>query len=68
MPSLLGGQVKTFHPQVYAGIMARRQVDADMAGLVEQDIRPIDLVVVNVRPVRAAGRQRTDSRSTKPSR
>jgi phosphoribosylaminoimidazolecarboxamide formyltransferase/IMP cyclohydrolase len=50
MPSLVGGQVKTFHPQVYAGIMARRGMDADMASLVEQGIRPIDLVVVNVRP------------------
>ena len=50
MPSIVGGQVKTFHAQVYAGIMARRGVDADMASLVEQDIRPIDLVVVNVRP------------------
>jgi phosphoribosylaminoimidazolecarboxamide formyltransferase/IMP cyclohydrolase len=50
MPSIVGGQVKTFHAQVYAGIMARRGVDADMAGLVEQGIRPIDLVVVNVRP------------------
>jgi phosphoribosylaminoimidazolecarboxamide formyltransferase/IMP cyclohydrolase len=50
MPPLLGGQVKTFHAQIYAGIMARRQVEADMAGLVDQDIRPIDVVVVNVRP------------------
>ena len=50
MPSLVGGQVKTFHPQIYAGIMARRQVDAEMAGLVEQGIGPIDLVIVNVRP------------------
>ena len=41
MPSIVGGQVKTFHPQVYAGILARRHVaDADMASLAEQGIGP----------------------------
>lgn len=50
LPSVMAGQVKTFHPQVYAGILARRHVDADMQHLAEQGIEPIDLVVVNVRP------------------
>jgi phosphoribosylaminoimidazolecarboxamide formyltransferase / IMP cyclohydrolase len=49
-PTLLGGRVKTFHPQVYAGILARRHLDSDMASLAEQGIEPIDLVIVNVRP------------------
>jgi phosphoribosylaminoimidazolecarboxamide formyltransferase/IMP cyclohydrolase len=49
MPVLAGGTVKTFHPHVYAGVLARRHVPEDMAGLEAQGIAPIDLVVVNVR-------------------
>src|SRR5512147_1454768 len=47
---LVGGQVKTFHHAVYAGILARRDVPAQMAELAEQGIGAIDLVVVNVKP------------------
>ncbi|MFV2065093.1 MAG: bifunctional phosphoribosylaminoimidazolecarboxamide formyltransferase/IMP cyclohydrolase, partial [Chloroflexota bacterium] len=50
LPLLIGGQVKTFHPQIYAGIMARRHVDDDMASLADHDIGAIDIVVVNIRP------------------
>jgi phosphoribosylaminoimidazolecarboxamide formyltransferase / IMP cyclohydrolase len=50
LPQLIGGQVKTFHPAIYAGILARRDVDAQMAELSEQGIGPIDIVVVNVSP------------------
>ena len=46
----IGGQVKTFHHAVYAGILARRDVDEQMADLKAQNIAPIDLVVVNVKP------------------
>lgn len=50
MASLIGGQVKTFHPQIYAGIMARRHVDEDLASLDEHGMGTIDIVVVNIRP------------------
>ncbi len=50
MPPVVGGQVKTFHPQVYGGILARRHVLDDMLSLAEEGIEPIDVVVVNVRP------------------
>jgi phosphoribosylaminoimidazolecarboxamide formyltransferase/IMP cyclohydrolase len=50
VPQLAGGQVKTFHPAIYAGILARRDVEAQMSELAEQAIGPIDLVVVNVTP------------------
>jgi len=50
VPALLGGQVKTFHPAVYAGILARRDNPAQLAELVEQGIGLIDVVVVNVKP------------------
>src|SRR5215213_9890273 len=50
VPALVGGQVKTFHPAVYAGILARRDIPAQLDELVEQGIGLIDLVVVNVKP------------------
>ncbi len=50
VPPLVGGQVRTFHPQIYAGILARRDRQDQLEQLVEQGIGLIDLVVVNVRP------------------
>jgi phosphoribosylaminoimidazolecarboxamide formyltransferase/IMP cyclohydrolase len=50
VPPLVGGQVKTFHPAVYAGILARRDVPEQLAELKANGIGPIDLVVVNVAP------------------
>ncbi len=50
VPSLVGGQVKTFHPAVYAGILARRDVPEQLAELEAQGIGTIDIVVVNVKP------------------
>jgi phosphoribosylaminoimidazolecarboxamide formyltransferase/IMP cyclohydrolase len=50
MPSLLGGQVKTFHPAIYAGILARRDKPDQLAELGAQGIGLIDIVVVNMKP------------------
>jgi phosphoribosylaminoimidazolecarboxamide formyltransferase/IMP cyclohydrolase len=49
-PGLIGGQVKTYHPEVYAGILARRHVPADMDSLQEHDLPAFDIVVVSIRP------------------
>ena len=46
----VGGQVKTFHHAVYAGILARRDVPAQLEELRTQGIGLIDMVVVNVKP------------------
>ncbi len=46
----VGGQVRTFHHAVYAGILARRDIPDQMADLQAQNIVPIDIVVVNVKP------------------
>ncbi len=46
----VGGQVKTFHHAVYAGILARRDVPSQLDELKAQGIGLIDLVVVNVKP------------------
>jgi phosphoribosylaminoimidazolecarboxamide formyltransferase / IMP cyclohydrolase len=47
---LLGGRVKTLHPRVHAAILARRDRDDDLATLEEHEIRPFDLVCVNLYP------------------
>jgi phosphoribosylaminoimidazolecarboxamide formyltransferase/IMP cyclohydrolase len=50
VPALVGGQVKTFHPAVYAGILARRHRPEELEELAAQGLATIDLVVVNVSP------------------
>ncbi len=49
-PELLGGRVKTLHPKIHAGLLARRTDPDDLAQLEEHGITPIDLVVVNLYP------------------
>ncbi len=51
-PEILDGRVKTLHPKVHAGILARRDVPAHVAALAEHAIPTIDLVVVNLYPFR----------------
>ncbi|WP_027363291.1 bifunctional phosphoribosylaminoimidazolecarboxamide formyltransferase/IMP cyclohydrolase [Desulfotruncus alcoholivorax] len=50
-PEILDGRVKTLHPKVHGGILAMRN-DAHLAQLEENNITPIDLVVVNLYPFR----------------
>jgi phosphoribosylaminoimidazolecarboxamide formyltransferase / IMP cyclohydrolase len=52
-PEILGGRVKTLHPKIHGGILARRDVPEDLVDLEQQQIRPIDLVVVNLYPFEA---------------
>ena len=49
-PELMDGRVKTLHPKVHAGILARRDLDSDAAQLAEHGIETIDLVAVNLYP------------------
>ena len=49
-PEILGGRVKTLHPRIHGGILARRSLDADTQDLLNNNIQPIDLVVVNLYP------------------
>ncbi|SBO43694.1 bifunctional phosphoribosylaminoimidazolecarboxamide formyltransferase/IMP cyclohydrolase [Cyanobium sp. NIES-981] len=51
-PEILGGRVKTLHPRVHGGILARRDDAAHQADLQAQDIPLIDVVVVNLYPFR----------------
>ncbi|MFQ4145934.1 bifunctional phosphoribosylaminoimidazolecarboxamide formyltransferase/IMP cyclohydrolase [Chlorogloeopsis sp. ULAP02] len=52
-PEILGGRVKTLHPRIHGGILARRDIPQDMADLENNQIRPLDLVVVNLYPFEA---------------
>jgi phosphoribosylaminoimidazolecarboxamide formyltransferase/IMP cyclohydrolase len=49
-PEVLEGRVKTLHPRIHAGILARRGFDDDLAQLAEHGIEPFDLVCVNLYP------------------
>jgi phosphoribosylaminoimidazolecarboxamide formyltransferase / IMP cyclohydrolase len=49
-PEILGGRVKTLHPAIHGGILARREDQAHMAELEQHGIAPIDLVVCNLYP------------------
>ena len=57
-PEMLGGRVKTLHPRIHAGILARRQLPEDMETIAEHDIEPIDLVCVSLYPFAAAANRR----------
>ena len=49
-PSILGGRVKTLHPKIFGGILCRRQLESDMQQTAQYDIKPIDLVIVDLYP------------------
>ena len=49
-PEMMGGRVKTLHPAIHAGLLARRDRPDDMASLEEHGYGPIDLVAVNLYP------------------
>lgn len=50
-PEMMAGRVKTLNPKIHSGILARRGLDEDV--MAENDIQPIDLVVVNLYPFQA---------------
>ncbi len=57
VPEMMDGRVKTLHPKVHGGILARRHLPEDLSALAAHGITPIDLVVVNLYPfARAAAR------------
>ena len=52
-PEMLDGRVKTLHPKIHGGLLARRDVPAHMAALRQHGISTIDLLVVNLYPFEA---------------
>ncbi len=53
-PEMMDGRVKTLHPRVHGGLLAIRTEPAHQAAMIANDIRPIDLLVVNLYPFEAA--------------
>jgi phosphoribosylaminoimidazolecarboxamide formyltransferase/IMP cyclohydrolase len=51
-PEILDGRVKTLHPAIHAGLLARREIPQHMSAIAERDIVPIDLIAVNLYPFR----------------
>ena len=49
-PSILGGRVKTLHPKIFGGILARRENEGDLEQMKAYDIPAIDLVIVDLYP------------------
>lgn len=52
-PEMLDGRVKTLHPKIHGGLLARRDLPAHMGALAEHGITTIDLLVVNLYPFEA---------------
>src|SRR6187402_2554212 len=52
-PEMLDGRVKTLHPKIHGGLLARRELPAHMASLREHGIATIDILVVNLYPFEA---------------
>ncbi|MFQ5775091.1 MAG: bifunctional phosphoribosylaminoimidazolecarboxamide formyltransferase/IMP cyclohydrolase [Kiloniellaceae bacterium] len=53
-PEIMDGRVKTLHPRIHGGILARRDLADHRAAMTEHGIAPIDLVAVNLYPFEAA--------------
>jgi phosphoribosylaminoimidazolecarboxamide formyltransferase / IMP cyclohydrolase len=57
-PEMMDGRVKTLHPAVHGGLLARRDEPSHMQALEEHDIQPIDLIAVNLYPFREIAARR----------
>jgi phosphoribosylaminoimidazolecarboxamide formyltransferase / IMP cyclohydrolase len=60
-PSILGGRVKTLHPSVFGGILARREIAEDLVQLEKYKIPEIDLVIVDLYPFEETLKTVTDN-------
>ncbi|MHC5267976.1 bifunctional phosphoribosylaminoimidazolecarboxamide formyltransferase/IMP cyclohydrolase [Enterococcus sp. LJL98] len=49
-PEMMDGRVKTLHPKIHGGLLGRRDLDSHAQAMVDHQIHPIDLVVVNLYP------------------
>jgi len=59
-PEVMDGRVKTLHPKIHGGILARRDEPQHLAAMRDHGIAPIDLVVINLYPFEATARQLQD--------
>lgn len=62
-PSILGGRVKTLHPKVFGGILARRENEEDQKHIQEYEIPLMDLVIVDLYPFEETVKQTNDEKA-----
>ncbi|MDD4115498.1 MAG: bifunctional phosphoribosylaminoimidazolecarboxamide formyltransferase/IMP cyclohydrolase, partial [Massilibacteroides sp.] len=62
-PSILGGRVKTLHPSIFGGILARRENEMDQRQLTEYKIPEIDLVIVDLYPFQETVASKADEQA-----
>lgn len=62
-PSILGGRVKTLHPKVFGGILARRDFEDDQKHVAEYEIPLLDLVIVDLYPFEETVASTTDEKT-----
>ncbi|HVI47091.1 MAG TPA: bifunctional phosphoribosylaminoimidazolecarboxamide formyltransferase/IMP cyclohydrolase [Chitinophaga sp.] len=62
-PSILGGRVKTLHPKVFGGILARRENPRDLEQLKQYEIPEIDLVIVDLYPFEETVKNTTEEQA-----
>ncbi len=62
-PSILGGRVKTLHPKVFGGILARRDFEDDQKHVAEYEIPMLDLVIVDLYPFEETLRNTDDEKA-----
>lgn len=62
-PSILGGRVKTLHPKVFGGILARRDFEGDQNHIREYEIPLLDLVIVDLYPFEETVKSTTDEKA-----
>lgn len=62
-PSILGGRVKTLHPKVFGGILARRENPQDLEQLAQYEIPEIDLVIVDLYPFEETVKSTTEEQA-----
>ncbi|HNK90068.1 MAG TPA: bifunctional phosphoribosylaminoimidazolecarboxamide formyltransferase/IMP cyclohydrolase, partial [Chitinophagales bacterium] len=62
-PEILGGRVKTLHPKIFGGILARRDNEQDQQQLVQFEIPEIDMVIVDLYPFEETVASTTDEQT-----
>lgn len=62
-PEILGGRVKTLHPKIFGGILARRNNEQDQQQLVQFEIPEIDMVIVDLYPFEETVASTTDEQT-----
>jgi phosphoribosylaminoimidazolecarboxamide formyltransferase/IMP cyclohydrolase len=63
-PEIMDGRVKTLHPKIHGGILARRDEPSHVAAMKEHGIAPIDLIAVNLYPFEATVARGSDFPTT----